>query len=67
MAPATYLWAILLPLFFAIKRKNKNVTAPVSLVLGIILTYFAGPCVLLRYALPYILCVPAIWAMALHE
>ena len=63
MSPALYLWAIILPVFYGMENKQGSLITPTSLVLAIILTYLAGPCALLRYALPYILCVPAVWAM----
>ena len=33
-----------------------------SFLFVLILTLFAGPCVLVRYALPYILCLPPLAA-----
>lgn len=63
ISPALYFWAIILPVFYGMENKQNALVTPTSLVLAIILTYLAGPCALLRYALPYILCVPAIWAM----
>ena len=57
-SPALYFWTIVLLMVFAIiSRKYK--TIPLLIFLGIfILTLLAAPCVLIRYALPYIVCVP---------
>ena len=56
--PSFYMWIILFSLCYIWEyRKNLSYILP---LLAYILTLFLGPCVLIRYALPYILVVPII-------
>lgn len=65
-SPATYFWLVLLLCFYAIDLKR---FCPVQFgfIFGLILTVLAGPCSLIRYAFPYILCVPALAAAVISE
>ena len=59
MSPAFYLWLILLLFAFSLTDK-KYYTVPLFIFLmTYVATLMLGPCVLVRYALPYIICVPA--------
>lgn len=53
-----YIWIILLLFMYSIKNKQKNVYFVYSFIFLLLLTILAGPCALIRYALPYIVCVP---------
>ena len=65
LSPAIYLWVIIVVAFIALLQKNRRMIALIGYLAVYILTLLAGPCVLLRYALPYILCVPAIVACSI--
>lgn len=60
-SPAFYTWSVLLLVMYAIIMKRYNVLIPAIFWGMLFLTMLAGPCVLVRYALPYILCVPALF------
>lgn len=60
-SPALYFWMIAALLFLAVDLR-KHCLVSFAFVSGLLLTMFAGPCVLIRYALPYIVCVPALAA-----
>lgn len=57
---AIYFWILLFCLFSAIGSKTKIAFLPLLLVFILIGTVFLGPCVLVRYALPYIISIPII-------
>lgn len=54
-----YFWLIILTTFYSIQMKKKDVIIPEVFLFSFILTIFAGPCALFRYALPYIVCMPS--------
>lgn len=58
---ALYIWAIVLCVFYAINLKRKQVLFPVIVLFGYIITMFAGPCALIRYAFPVISCIPPLY------
>lgn len=59
---ALYFWAVVLCIFYAVGLKSKHILLPVTLLLGYGITVFAGPCALVRYAFPIIVCVPPLFA-----
>lgn len=58
---AAYIWMIVLCVFFAINLKYKHAALPIILLLGYIITIFAGPCAIIRYAFPVISCIPPLY------
>ena len=57
--PSLYFWLIVAAIFSLVKNSFKK-TLPVTLFIGVfMLTLLAGPCVMVRYALPYIVCIPS--------
>ena len=65
-APAVYFWIIILLFFYAIDLK-KQCWTQFAFLFGLILTILAGPCSLIRYALPYIVCIPVLGAAVLKN
>ena len=59
---AIYLWMILYAMFYSFAKGIKHSFLPLVLVSGLIITLFMGPCALIRYAFPYIICIPVIYA-----
>lgn len=57
LSPAFYFWIVMLLLIYAICIRNKRTIVPFVFLLTLILTLFAGPCSLIRYALPFIVCI----------
>lgn len=57
----TYFWLLVLSVFYCIQVKNNKAIVPLFFVLAYTATLFAGPCALFRYALPFIVCIPAFW------
>lgn len=55
-----YMWLIALALFAAIAGKRRQAATPLTLILGLLLTTLAGPCAIVRYTLPYVVCLPAL-------
>ena len=60
----TYFWLIVLSFFYCVQKKNKEAAVPLVFILSYIATVLAGPCSLIRYALPYIACLPALMVTA---
>ena len=60
-SPAVYFWLFILLLFYMIDFRRSCWTQ-FSFVFILILTVLAGPCALIRYAFPYIICVPILAA-----
>lgn len=54
-----YSWLFTMLCFYCLQKKNNKAIVPIVFVLSYGATLFAGPCVLFRYALPYICCIPA--------
>lgn len=65
-SPAVYFWSIILLVFYAIDLK-KQCWTQFAFLFGLILTILAGPCSLIRYALPYIVCIPVLGAAVLKN
>lgn len=64
---AFYFWLILLGTIYAWQHNMKQAVTPLALLLPFLLTLYAGPCALVRYAFPYILCVPPLYILVFHE
>lgn len=56
-----YFWLIILSVFYIIDFKRQNMILSVIFLMLLLLTVFAGPCALVRYALPYIICSPVLF------
>ena len=65
-SPAVYFWVLVLLAFYAIDLK-KSCWIQFGFVFALILTMLAGPCALIRYALPYIICVPVLGAAVIAK
>lgn len=65
-SPAVYFWIIILLVFYAFDLK-KQCWIQIAFLFGLILTILAGPCSLIRYALPYIVCIPVLSAAVLKN
>lgn len=57
-SPATYFWLFTLIGFLSFKKQGCIILS--TFVCTYIVTLLAGPCVLIRYAVPYIICMPAL-------
>ena len=57
----TYFWLLVLSVFYCVQVKNNRAVVPLVFVLAYTATLFAGPCALFRYALSFIVCIPAFW------
>lgn len=64
---ALFFWLNLLGITYAIERRVERAVAPLALLLSLMLTLLLGPCVLARYAFPYIVCVPVLYAMLFSQ
>lgn len=58
-SPAVYFWLVILLAFFAFDLR-KPCIIQFAFLAGLMLTMMAGPCALIRYALPYIICLPVL-------
>lgn len=58
-----YFWLLILLVCYCVQSINSKAIVPLVFVLSYMATVFAGPCALFRYALPYIVCIPAIMVM----
>lgn len=65
-SPSIYFWIIFLLFTYLLDMRQTGMLT-FSLVGIFILTLLAGPCVLIRYAFPYIVCVPILLAVVLSE
>lgn len=63
-SPATYFWMVVLLFFYAVDLR-RICWIQFSFVFGLIITVLAGPCCLIRYAFPYIICLPSLGATVL--
>lgn len=60
-SPAFYFWGIVLFCFYAVDLGWRIIKLPLLFIAVYMMTLFAGPCVLIRYALPYIICLPVLF------
>lgn len=65
-SPATYFWMILLLFTYVLDMGRRGIVT-FTLIGFFILTLLAGPCVLIRYAFPYIVCIPILLTMILSD
>lgn len=65
--PALYMWLMLLALSFLFAQKQWPILASVGLIVGLLVTLFLGYCALIRYALPYILCIPPLYVLVFRQ
>lgn len=65
-SPATYFWIFVLLCFYGIDLRSFY-PVQFAFTFGLIITVLAGPCVLIRYAFPYIICIPVLAAAVLSE
>ncbi len=67
LSPAFYFW-VMTGLFWMALWEGRKGMGVLFAFLGIyMLTLLAGPCVLIRYALPYIVCVPVLFAEMMKQ
>ena len=57
-APAVWVWLLLFVLLAALIHKRYDVIQPMLIPFGLLLTMLLGPCCLVRYAYPIMLCAP---------
>ena len=60
---AIYFWLVVMMIFYSIELKRKESIIPLSFLIVLLITVLAGPCALIRYALPYIICLPVLFVM----
>ncbi len=60
-SPALYFWILVGGMLCACTQ-IKELLPLLLFMLVLLMTIFAGPCALVRYALPYIICTPVMWA-----
>lgn len=62
-APALWVWLLVLLTMLAFYWREREVALLCFVPLGVVLTMLLGPCCLVRYVYPVMLCVPALWGM----
>lgn len=63
---ALYSWIIVMMLFISIHLKV-DIFMPMSFIIIMIGLITLGPCSLIRYALPYIICIPALYSTLIYQ
>ena len=63
--PSLYFWLMCFYMLLACQKKQKELIPMISFMIVFLLTILAGPCALIRYALPYIICLPSMGACVL--
>lgn len=66
-SPSTYLWIIAMFFIWNLENKKNKFVLPFVFIFSLVIPLFLGPCVLVRYVLPYILCVPALCAIVIGK
>lgn len=66
-SPALYLWLICFIFMYSIIYCIRGMGPIFVFMFMFILTVIAGPCALVRYALPYMVCVPVLFATILWK
>lgn len=61
---ALYFWMIMLSMIHILFHKEWNAIMPFALIVGLLLTIFLGPCVLARYAFPYMAVTPLLFIIS---
>lgn len=59
-SPALYFWMICFLFLYGVVYKVPGMAPAFAFLFVLVLTILAGPCALVRYALPYILCIPSL-------
>ncbi len=62
-APALWVWLLVLLTLLAFYWRERELALLCFVPLGVVLTMLLGPCCLVRYVYPVMLCVPALWGM----
>lgn len=65
-SPGFYFWGIVLIMFYCADLRCRKLFYPALFVGTYMLTLLDGPCVLIRYALPYIVCFPVMLCFMLE-
>lgn len=63
--PSLYFWLMCCYMLLACRKKQRELIPMISFMIVFLLTILAGPCALVRYALPYIICLPTMGACVL--
>ena len=63
--PSLYFWLMCWFMMLACQKKQRELIPMISFMIVLLLTIIAGPCALIRYALPYIICLPTMGACVL--
>lgn len=66
-SPAFYFWIVIFMVTLAIIKKNIKLIPMITFIVVLLLTILAGPCALIRYALPYIVCIPVLFVCVMEE
>lgn len=64
-SPALYFWIIFSMLGYAIIQHKSETIVLFVFIYTLLATILAGPCCLIRYALPYIVCIPQLMSVVL--
>ena len=63
--PSLYFWLMCHFMLLACQKRQRELIPMKAFMIVFLLTVLAGPCALVRYALPYILCLPTMGACVL--
>lgn len=66
-APAFYFWLIIIFVVACLAYRCSDSILICTYMLVLLATLLAGPCVLPRYALPYIVCIPALFSFVFYK
>lgn len=64
-SPALYVWILLICMLIFIKQKDWRLLLPAVFLWALYLTNLLGPCVLIRYSYPFVVCSPLLVCMAI--
>lgn len=64
---SVYFWLVVLATIHLFAKKDFSVILPFSMVWFLILTLFAGPCAIVRYAFPYICVTPLLLSLSFTD
>ena len=65
-APSFYFWIIVFVMLYALLKEQFELFPMIVFMTVFLATLLAGPCVLPRYALPYIICIPVMFACVVN-
>lgn len=66
-APALYIWILIICTVVFLKKRKKVYMLIVGFLWFLLATLLAGPCVLVRYIYPFIVCSPVLCCMLIKE